>query len=193
VTGRRTSAHARPVFFTTIWIKEAANWRVLIHQDNVLAGKDEAPAHAAPAPRPPDAKPPECANPLKTVPYQPTSDAERGIIKAFQQLETAVTRNDADEWVNHVADEFVVTRTGQHPTTKAERAAAMRRLGEINVETFVAEVASMRLWVRGDAAVMQAQHQMPGNRRPPYRAARLWLKREGRWQMALSQQTTIVE
>lgn len=54
----------------------------------------------------------ECDNPLKTVPYQPTSDAERDIVKAFQQLETAVVRNDAEEWVDHVADEFVVTRTG---------------------------------------------------------------------------------
>jgi ketosteroid isomerase-like protein len=193
VTGTRTSARGNAVYFTTIWIKEAADWRALIHQDNVLAGKDEAPAHATPSPRPPDAKPPECANPLTTVPYQATSDAERGIIKAFQQLETAVTRNDASEWVNHVADEFVVTRTGQHPTTKAGRAAAMRMLAEINAETFVAEVASIRLWVRGDAAVMQAQHEMPGNRRPPYRAARLWVKRGGRWQMALSQQTTIAE
>jgi ketosteroid isomerase-like protein len=191
VTGTRRSARGTTVDFTTLWIKEAARWRALIHQDNVLAGKDETPAHAAPEPRPPDAKPPECDNPLKTVPCQPTSDAERDIIKAFQQLETAVVRNDAAKWVNHVADEFVVTRTGQHPTSKAQRAAAMRKLGEINAETFVAEVVSMRLWVKGDVAVMQARHAMGGNRRPPYRAARIWVKRGGRWQMAMSQQTTI--
>lgn len=192
-TGTRTSARGTGVYFTTLWIKEAGQWRALLHQDNVLAGRDETPAHAAPEGRPPDAKPPECDNPLKTLPYQPRSDAERDIIKAFQQLETAVTRNDADEWVNHVADEFVVTRTRQNPTSKAQRSAAMRKLGEINAETFVAEVVSMRLWVAGDAAVMQAQHEMPGRRRPPYRAARVWVKRDGHWQMAMSQQTTIAE
>lgn len=51
----------------------------------------------------------------------------------------------------------------------------------------------MRLWVAGGGAAMQARHPMPGNRRPPYRAARIWVKRDGRWQMAMSQQTTIAE
>jgi hypothetical protein len=69
----------------------------------------------------------------------------------------------------------------------------MAKLGEINAETFVAEVLSMRLWARGDAAVMQARHEMSGGRRPPYRAARVWVKRDGRWQMAMSQQTTIAD
>jgi ketosteroid isomerase-like protein len=193
VTGTRTSAHGSAVYFTTIWIKEPAGWRALISQDNVLAGQDEAPPHAAAQPRPPAAKPPECANPLTSLPYQPASDAERDIITSFQLLETAVTRNDADTWVNHVADEFVVTRTRQHPTTKTQRAAAMRQLRAVNAETFVAEVASMRLRVRGDTAVMQAQHAMPGNRRPPYRAVRLWVKRDGCWRMAMSQQTTIAD
>jgi ketosteroid isomerase-like protein len=191
VTGRRKSARKSGVYFVTIWVQRPAGWRALIHQDNVLAGKDESPAHAAPQPRPPDAKPPDCDNPLKAVPYRPQSAAEREIIKSFQQLETAVTRNDADAWMTHMADEFVVTRTRQHPTSKAQRAEAMRKLQAINAETWVAEVESMRLWVLGDAAVMQAQHRMPGDRRPPYRAVRIWVKRDGRWQMALSQQTTI--
>ena len=38
--------------------------------------------------------------------------------------------------------------------------------------------------------VMRADHRMPENRRPPYRATRVWVKRDGRWQMAASQQTT---
>jgi hypothetical protein len=90
-----------------------------------------------------------------------------------------------------VADEFVVTRTRQHPTDKAARMAFMDSQKAINAETFVAEVERMRFWVFGDGAVMRADHVMPGNRRPPYRATRLWVKRDGRWQMAVSQQTTI--
>ena len=61
----------------------------------------------------------------------------------------------------------------------------------VNGETWVAEVAWMKLWVFGDAAVMRADHVMPGNRRAPYRATRLWVKRDGHWLMALSQQTAI--
>jgi hypothetical protein len=51
----------------------------------------------------------------------------------------------------------------------------------------------MKLWVHGDAAVMRADHVMPGKRRPPYRATRIWVKRDGRWQMTMSQQTTIAQ
>ena len=101
------------------------------------------------------------------------------------------TSDDPDVWRNHVADEFVVTRTRQHPTDKAARMAFMETQRAINAETFVAEVVYLKFWVLGDAAVMRADHAMPGNRRPPYRATRLWVKRDGHWQMAISQQTTI--
>ena len=57
----------------------------------------------------------------------------------------------------------------------------------------MAEIERMKLWAFGDAVVMRADHKMPGNRRPPYRATRLWVKRDGRWQMAVSQQTTIAK
>ena len=85
----------------------------------------------------------------------------------------------------------MVTRTRQHPTDKAARMAFMATQRAINAETFVAEVVTLKFWVLGDAAVMRADHAMPGNRRPPYRATRLWVKRDGHWQMAISQQTTI--
>jgi hypothetical protein len=192
VTGRRKSAHKTAVFFVEIWVKGSTGWRVLVHQDNVLAARGAAPAPAhVPQPRKLHAPPPICANPCAVVPYQPKSPAERDIITAFQSLEKAVTRNDGAEWTKHMADEFVVYRTRQPPTTKADRIALMRRLRAINAETFVAEVAWMKLWVLGNAAVMRAHHVMPGNRRPPYRATRVWVKRDGHWQMAVSQQTTM--
>jgi len=197
VTGTYKSAQAdarEDLFATDIWVRGDAGWRALVHHNNVLARTDMPPSqHGSPQARPPGAPPPACTNPLESIPYRPKSQAERDIIAAFQALERAVTRNDADEWVKHVDDEFVVYRTGQQPTTKAARAAFIRKLFEINAETFVAEVASMKLWVLGPAAIMRADHVMPGNRRPPYRATRLWLKRDGRWQMAMSQQTTVAE
>lgn len=193
ITSTRKSAGKPSVFALDVWVKGKNGWRLLINHDNVLAGAGEPPSHAASVPRSRDAKSPECRNPLQFVPYRPKSRAERDIIVAFQQLEKAVTRNDADEWVKHMADEFVVTRTKQHPTSKAERAAFLRRQHTINAETFVAEVVWMKLWVHGQAAVMRADHAMPGQRRPPYRATRIWIKRDGRWQMAMSQQTTIAQ
>jgi ketosteroid isomerase-like protein len=194
VTGASKSAQARrrnDLFAVDIWVQGTDGWKALIHHNNVLALPDATPVHPPAHARPADAKPPECKNPLEFVPYQPRSQAERDIITAFQTLERAVTRNDADEWMKHVADEFVVYRTGQHPTDKALRVDFINRQKTVNGESFVAEVEWMKLWVLGDAAVMRADHVMPGNRRPPYRATRVWVKRDGHWQMALSQQTTI--
>ena len=194
VTGSYKSAQAgerSDLYALDVWVKGDKGWQSLIHHNNVLARPDAPAAHVSDAPRPKDAPPPRCENPLEVVPYKPKSQAERDIIAAFQALETAVTRNDPEEWKNHVADEFLVTRTRQHPTDKAGRMAFMATQQAINAETFVAEVTALKFWVLGDAAVMRADHAMPGNRRPPYRATRLWVKRNGRWQMAVSQQTTI--
>jgi hypothetical protein len=194
VTGSYKSAQAgerSDLFALDVWVKDGARWKALIHHNNVLARPDAPPAHVSGTPRAIDAPAPRCINPLEEVPYQPASQAERDIITVFQTLELADTRNDPDAWQHHVADEFVVTRTRQHPTDKAARMAFMATQRAINAETFVAEVVSLRFWVLGDAAVMRADHAMPGNRRPPYRATRLWVKRDGHWQMAVSQQTTI--
>ena len=194
VTGSYRSAQAgerSDLFALDVWVEGEQGWQALIHHNNVLARPNTPAAHPASTPRSANAPAPRCQNPLEVVPYKPKSQAERDIIAAFQALETAVTRNDADEWVKHVADEFVVTRTRQHPTDKSARVAFMRTQQAINAETFVAEVTYLKFWVRGDAAIMRADHVMPGNRRPPYRATRLWVKRDGHWQMAVSQQTTI--
>jgi ketosteroid isomerase-like protein len=190
VTGRHNSPYKEEALFVAVWVKGSEGWRALLHQDNPVAQPD-APSTHGPQLRQPDAPPPACANPCEFVPYEPKSAAERDIIAAFQSLEKAVTRNDADEWAKHMANEFVVYRTRQDPSSKAGRMAVIRELETINAETFVAEVAWMKLWIFGDAAVMCADHVMPGRRRPPYRATRIWVKRDGRWQMALSQQTTI--
>lgn len=190
ITWRQPSDLQSELVAVEAWVKRAEGWRALVRHLNVIAGSQAPSAHPAHTPRPPDAAPPRCENPCEFVPYEPRSQDERDIIASFQTLENAVIRNDAAEWVRHMADEFVVYRTRQHPTTKAERAEALLRQKAVNAEIFVAAVEAMQLWVFGNAAIMRADHVMPGNRRPPYRATRVWVKRDGRWRMAVSQQTT---
>ena len=173
-----------------VWVRRDDKWGLLIHHENVIAAPGSPSTHPPLVERAPDAPPPDCPNPLDFVPYDARSEAEKGIIHSFQSLEKDVVSNEADKWVYWVADEFEVFRTKQHPTTKAQRADALRRQKKVNAEIFVAAVEAMRLWVFGDVAVMRADHLMPGNRRPPYRATRIWVNRDGRWQMAISQQTT---
>ena len=49
----------------------------------------------------------------------------------------------------------------------------------------------MRLSVYDDGAAMIATHALADNSRPPYQAARVWVKRNGQWLMAISVQTDI--
>jgi hypothetical protein len=191
ITGRRRTAGKPDVFALHVWVREKTGWRLLISHANVIAGRDTPKQQHLHVPRPADAVPPHCRNPLETVPYQPKSAAERAVITAFQTMENAVVHNDAREWVKWVADRFVVYRTGQHRTTKAGRVAFIKAQHKVNAETWVAEIKWMKVWIHGDAAVMRADHAMPENRRPPYRATRIWVRRDRRWQMAVSQQTTI--
>lgn len=173
-----------------VWVDDGQGWRARIVHLNTIADPASEKSHPPLTPLAPGAAFPACRNPLEFVPCEPKSDDEKGIISSFQALEKAVVHNEPEEWVKYVADEFIVYRTNQHPTTKGGRATALGRQRDVNAETYVAEAESMQLWVFDNAAIMRADHVMPGNRRPPYRATRLWVKRDGRWLMALSQQTT---
>jgi len=188
----RAPAESGELITMDVFVRKDASeeWRALVHHLNMVADPASPLTHPQLVARSPDAPAPACENPLSFLPYEPKNTVERDIIKSFQTMERAVTRNDADTWVKHMADEFTVFRTRQHPTTKAERAAHLRNQKAVNAETFVAAIEAMRLWVFGDAAVMRADHVMPENRRPPYRATRVWVKRDGQWQMTVSQQTT---
>jgi hypothetical protein len=190
VTGRRHSAHDDEVFFLDVWAKQKGAWRALVMQDVVLASAD-APAVAAAAPSPAPAKPYECKNPCQTIPYRVRSPAEQDIVNSFQAIEKSAVAHDADEWAKHVADEFVLYGTGRAPVAKSGRIAAIERQKANNAPVMVGEVEAMRLSVYDDGAAMTATHAVPDNARPPYRAARVWVKRNGQWQMAISVQTDI--
>ena len=71
------------------------------------------------------------------------------------------------------------------------RIAAIERQKENNTAVTVGEVETMRLSVYDDGAAMIATHVLPDNSRPPYRAARVWVKRNGQWQMVISVQTEV--
>lgn len=192
VSGHRKSARNSDVFFLDIWAKQNGAWRAMLMQDVALAANGaSAPSPSAPVEKPADAKPYVCNNPCQSIPYRPRSPAEQDVITAFQAIEKASIAHDADEWGKHIADEFTVYGTGRAPNPKSGRIAAINRQKDANAAITVGEVESMRLWVYGDAAAMTATHIMPDNSRPNYRAARVWVKRNGHWQMAISQQTDI--
>ncbi len=189
VTGQRKTADGRDVFFLDIWAKQKRAWRALVSQDVVLAAADAPglpPAQSASA-----AAPYDCKNPCQALPYRVRSAAEQDIVGSFQAIEKAAIGHNADEWSKHVADEFVLYGSGRPPIAKSGRIAMIERQKANNTPVTVGEVHAMRLAVYDDGAAMVATHMMADNSRPPYQAARVWVKRNGQWQMAISVQTDI--
>ena len=189
VTGQRKTADGRDVFFLDIWAKQKRTWRALVSQDVTLAAVD-AP-HAAPVEPAAAATPYDCKNPCQTIPYRVRSPAEQDIVNSFQAIEKAAIGHNADEWSKHVADEFVLYGSGRAPIPKSGRIATINRQKENNAAVTVGEVQAVRLAVYDDGAAMIAIHVMADNSRPPYQAARVWVKRNGQWQMAISVQTDV--
>jgi hypothetical protein len=188
VTGRRKTVHDNEAFFLDIWAKQKGTWRALVAQDVELGSSAAPPVLSAPNP---DAVPYDCKNPCQTIPYRVRSPAEQDIVNSFQAIEKAAVGHDADEWSKHVADEFVLYGSGRSPISKSGRIAAIERQKQANAAVKVGEVEAMRLEVYDDGAAMIASHVSPDGSRPPYRAARVWVRRNGQWQMAISIQTDL--
>jgi hypothetical protein len=188
VTGERKSADSDAAFFLDIWVKQKGAWRALARQ-NVVVADGAAPAASASSRE--DGKAIECTNPCQTIPYRVRSPAEQDVLNSFLAIEKASIAHDAQEWSKHVADEFMLYRSGHAPIDKAARIAAIERQKQTGTPETVGELQAVRLSVYGDAAAMIATQMAPDNSRPPYRAALVWVKRNGQWLMTVSVQTDI--
>ncbi len=183
--GKRTG-HAG-AFFARIWVKRPAGWLLLTHQDTPILEKGAPSQQAAPAGKGP-ATASACENPCRTLPYTPKTAEQKEVVKAYMDVETAVVSHDEKTWAYHVADEFVGIgrRYLGTPDTKAGR------VGQIGITTNRFVLPKM-LWgesyVFGNAAIIIADHQPAGE--PPYHVIRVWVNRDGRWQLFHRQETTI--
>ena len=190
---RRIAAENASVRFLHIWVKRPSGWRAFIYHENTIFPPAPSSATAAPAAAPPAGA--ECDNPCKFIPYETRSADEAAILDSWKQLETAVAGHDPAEWARHAADEFVVIRqryTGS-PTTKADRMAQIEEAKKSGAVSLPGKVVWLQMWVFGDAAVQLTRHVPAVGNPAPYRVSRVWVKRDGRWQMAVSQQTSIEE
>ena len=187
VIGRRPAAHDLNVFFLEVWAKQKGAWRALAIQD-VARNATIAPPIAVPAA---GAQPYQCRNPCEGVPYRVRSPAEQEVVTTFQTLTKAVVAHASEDWNKQVADEFVAYRSGRAPLPKTERIAAIEREKESNAPIRAGEVQAMRLAVYENAALMLTTEAALDGSRPFYRAARVWVKRDGQWLLALCMETDV--
>ena len=186
VTGERKSADGNAAFFLDIWVKQKGAWRALARHNVVVADGAAAVASSRD-----EGNAIECTNPCQTLPYRVRSPAEQDVLNSFLAVEKASIAHDAQEWSKHVADEFMLYRSGYAPIDKAARIAAIEQRKRDGSPVTVGEIQAVRFSVYGDAAAMITTQMVPDNSRPPYRAARVWVRRNGQWLMTISVQTDI--
>jgi len=169
------------VHILRIWAKRPAGWRLLdYHEVTQRTG-------AAPPPSPGTN---DCENPCKGVPYAPKDDAEKGILKSWGQLETAVTNHDPKGWSPHFLDEFVLIGSGgSDPITKSGRLEMLSKPGIGPAPPQLAANPEVRFIHFGNTVVMIGQANPYAGK--PAHISRIWVLQDGMWRMALSYQTTV--
>ena len=109
---------------------------------------------------------------------------------AWQATKMIEWKPDADAWARYIADEFMIINN----TTirnKEQRVAIAQRQQDAGTGAPGDPVTAMRIYDFGsNAAVMTSRHT-PYRGGKPYTNVRVWVLRDGRWQLALSQQVTI--
>ena len=172
-----------------LWVKRTAGWQAL-HFNEIIQPASQATAGDVAVPSEAGVVTP-CINPCKRVPYKATSPSAQAAMTALQELDTASANRDMELWASRVLEEcLIVDSAGTRPITKAERMAKTIQQEKTGADT---NEAPPLLWAQlydfGDTVVMLALHQP--YKAKPYYATRLWVKRDGRFQLAASYHTTI--
>jgi hypothetical protein len=163
-----------------VWAQRPSGWRLLLYQEvESLAS-------------PPASSPPgighDCVNPCKTIPYEPQTANERGVIAAYQALEIAAHAADVANWGRYVADEFVlVSSNSDRVIDKPSRIEGLKKASYGGVSP--SALVSAELLDFDTAVVMRAQHEPESG--DPLQIGRVWIRRNGDWMSALSYQTAI--
>jgi hypothetical protein len=186
VTGAGKRTAYPDTFFARVWVKRPAGWLLLTHQDTAIIPKPASSPQAPPAGN--TLATSDCENPCRSIPYKPNTTEQAEVAKAYQAVETAVTSHDAKTWAYHVADEFVGIGR-QYVGTPDTKAARVGQIGIASNHVNLPKMLWGEVFVFGDAAILIADHQPVGE--PPYRVIRVWVNRDGRWQLFHRQETTI--
>jgi len=164
-----------------VWVKRVAGWRALLYQEVLQVEKSEPPAGKTSV---------ECVNPCKTIPFQPQTANEKEAIASWQGVMRAMAESDAEAYAPLIADEFTATDTfHDRPYTKADRLAQINKQKTTGTRAAPQELLSAEMFDFGETVMMVAHEQRPGGK--SYFNTRMWVKRDGRWQMIFSFNTQI--
>jgi hypothetical protein len=170
--------------FLRVWVKRPAGWREFVELDTPISTRT-APASVEAA-----AVQGDCENPCRTVPYKPTTAMDKAILADWQKTKMEEWHPDAVDWPMHIADEFLIINNTTM-RNKAERVVIAQKQQEAGVGAPGDPITAMEIHDFGDNAAVMISHHVPHRGGKPYYNVRVWTLRDGRWQLAVSQQSTI--
>ena len=172
-----------------VWVKREGGWRAL-HFNEVMQPAAQAGNGDVAVPSEAGVVTP-CINPCKSVPYKPATASAAAALKALQELDTGSANRDMELWASRVLEEcLIVDSAGAKPITKAQRIATTLKQKQSGADTNEAPpLVWAQLYDFEDAVLMLALHQPYKSK--PYYASRVWVNRDGRFQLAASYHTTI--
>jgi hypothetical protein len=165
--------------FMRVWVRRASGWRLFIYLETPIAARTPVAAGGG-----------DCVNPCQTIPFSPKTKADIEILEAWQKLKNDEWHPNAQDWALHIADEFLLinARAERPKNVRVELIAKQQENHEIGPPGD--PVQSMRMFDFGaNSAVMLSVHT-PYHGGKPYYNVRVWVLRDGRWQLGMSQQTT---
>ena len=171
------------VRFLRIWAEDKGEWRLFGMIDTPVVPAERASVEA-------QAGQGDCDNPCRTVPYEPKTAMDKAILAAWQQTKMIEWKPDAAAWVRFIADEFMIINNTTI-RTKPEREVIARRHEASGVGTPGDPILEMEIHDFGDNAAVMLSRHFPVRGGKPYNNVRVWVLRDNRWQLAISQQAQI--
>ena len=165
-----------------VWVHRESGWRILLYQEVQQVEKSELPSARAAAD--------DCENPCKSIPFVPETQSEKEAIASWQAVMRAMANNDADAYAPLIADEFTATDTHHdRPYTKSDRLEQIKKLRLAAARSRPPALTCARMFDFGETVMMMAREQRPNAE--SYFNTRMWVKRDGHWQMLFSFNTRI--
>jgi hypothetical protein len=186
--------HVGRAYALHLFAKRSQGWRPLHVIELVQPAQAAQPAagSAAAAAVPSEAGlDTPCINPCKVVPFKPATPGAKAAWAAWLEMEQGSLTRNMDLWGSHVLDEIIIVDSGGNGViNKTQRIGNTLKQKAAGVRTN--EVPPV-LWARtydfGDAVLLlMLQQPYKGQ---PYYATRIYVNRDGRYQMAVSYHTSI--
>ena len=180
-TARGTHNNTR---FLRVFVKRRHGWKAFALLETPI------PAGGAPASVEQAAGAGDCDNPCRTVPYTPKTQMDKDILTAWQKTKMLEWKPDAAQWANFIADEFVIINNTTI-RSKEQRIAIAKRQQDAGTGAPGDPVVAMRIYDFGTTSALMTSQHTPYRGGKPYTNVRIWVLRDNRWQLALSQQVAV--